>query len=90
MKAPSAAVLFAAKVRMLELVALLGLKVAVTPLGKPVADKFTALLNPLCLFTVIVLLALFPLATVSVAGEAARLKSGCGADALTVSVREVV
>jgi hypothetical protein len=43
---PVAAVLLAVNVKVLAVVALLGLKDAVTPLGRPVADKLTLLLNP--------------------------------------------
>ena len=43
---PVVAVLLAVSVRMLLLVALLGLKDAVTPLGKPDAARLTLPLNP--------------------------------------------
>ena len=58
-KVPMFAVPFAVKVSVLVLVAFVGLKDAVTPLGKPEADKPTLPLNPLCGATVI---ALVPLA----------------------------
>jgi hypothetical protein len=52
---PVVAVLLALSVRVLELVAGFGLNDAVTPLGKPDADKVTPLLKPFCGVTVIVL-----------------------------------
>ena len=57
---PVVAVLLALSVRVLELRAGLGLKDAVTPLGKPDADKVTPLLKPFCGVTVIVLVPLLP------------------------------
>ena len=52
---PVVAVLLAVSVRVLEPVAGFGLNDAVTPLGKPDADKLTPLLKPFCGVTVIVL-----------------------------------
>lgn len=69
---------------------LAGLNVAVTPFGKPVADKLTAPLNPFNLFTVIVLVTLLPRPTLKVLGAADKLKSGAGAEALTVRLTMVV
>ena len=57
---PVAAVLLADNVNVLELVVLLGLKEAVTPLGRPEADKLTLELKPFCGATVIVLVPLAP------------------------------
>jgi hypothetical protein len=57
---PVAAVLLAVSVRALVVVAEAGLKDAVTPLGKPDADKLTFPLNPLRGATVIVLELLNP------------------------------
>jgi hypothetical protein len=55
-----------------------GLKDAVTPLGKPDAESETAELKLLVLVTVIVLLPLFPWLIVSEDGEAESEKSGVG------------
>jgi hypothetical protein len=49
---------------------------AVTPLGRPEADKVTLPLNPLIGFTVMVLVPLFPWLMVTLVGFALRLKSG--------------
>ena len=57
---PVAAVLLADNVNVLELVVLLGLNEAVTPLGRPEADKLTLELKPFCGVTVIVLVPLAP------------------------------
>ena len=57
---PVAAVPLTVSVNVLVLVAGLGLNNAVTPLGKPGADKLTGLLKPFCGLTVIVLVPLFP------------------------------
>ena len=67
---PVAAVVLAARVRVLVLVALLGLNDAVTPLGSPEADNATLLLKPLSGATVMVLVPLPPWTTVRLLGEA--------------------
>jgi len=70
---PVLAVLLAVSVKVLVAVAGFGLKDAVTPLGKPVADKFTL---PLKLFwgvTVIALAPLAPCVTVKLPGDAERV-----------------
>jgi len=87
---PGLAVLLAFSVSALLLVALPGLNEAVTPFGKPLADRLTVPLKPFNSFIVIVLVTLFPRATLKVAGEAERLKSGAGAEAFTVKLTEVV
>jgi hypothetical protein len=69
------------------LVVMLGLNEAVTPFGKPEADRLTLPLNPFSRFTVIVLC---PRVTFKLLGEADRLKSGAGLEALTVKLTEVV
>jgi len=56
---PSAAVLLAVSVSVLALVVLLGLNDAVTPLGKPEAERLTLPLNP---FSGLTLMALVPFA----------------------------
>jgi hypothetical protein len=66
---PATAVLAADSVKVLVLVAGLGLKAAVTPFGKPVADKVTVPLKPFCGVTVMVLVPLAPCVTVTLAGE---------------------
>src|SRR5258706_8819142 len=45
---PVVAIALAVSVKVLVLVGLLGLKEAVTPLGKPEADKFTLPVKPFC------------------------------------------
>ena len=83
---PVAAVALAVSVRALVAVAEAGLKDAVTPLGKPDADKLTL---PLKLFrgaTVIVLEPLDPWTTIRLPGDAERLKSGAAAAGVKVAV----
>ena len=57
---PVVAVLLAVRVKVLALVVLLGLNDALTPLGKPEADKLTLPLNPFWGVIVIVLVPLPP------------------------------
>jgi hypothetical protein len=57
-KVPMLAVPFAVKVSVLVVAVFVGLKDAVTPLGKPEADKPTLPLKPFCGVTVIVLVPL--------------------------------
>jgi len=57
---PVVAVLLAVSVSVLELLVLAGLKLAVTPAGKPEADKFTTPLNPFCPLMLIVVVPLVP------------------------------
>lgn len=57
---PVVAVPLAVSVKVLVLVVLLGLNDAVTPLGKPEADRLTLPLKPFCGVTVIVLAPLAP------------------------------
>ena len=73
---PVAALLAAVSVRVLAEVALGGLKLAVTPEGRPEIDKFTLPLKPLIGFTVMVLLPMVPCVIPSDAGVADRVKSG--------------
>lgn len=70
---PVAAVLLAASVNMLVLAVLPGLNDAVTPLGRPDADKLTLPLKPPCGVTVMVLVPLVPWITLRLLGEAERL-----------------
>ncbi len=67
---PVVAVLLAVSVSVLVLVVLAGLKLAVTPAGKPEADRLTLPVNPLVGVTVMVLVPLPPCVTVTLAGEA--------------------
>jgi hypothetical protein len=67
------------KVSTLEVLVLDGLKLAVTPLGTPLADRFRLLNRFAALTTLMVLLApLPPAATVSALEEDDRLKLGEG------------
>jgi len=82
---PVAAVALAVSVKELVVVAEAGLKEAVTPLGRPDADKLTLPAKPFWGATVMVLEPLNPSATVRLLGDAERLKF-----AGTLTVRETV
>lgn len=82
---PVVAVLLAVSVNVLVFVVLPRLNEAVTPEGKPEADKVTLPLKPLSGFTVIVLAPLAPCVTVRLLGEAESVKFGGG-----LTVRESV
>jgi hypothetical protein len=56
----------------------LELKLAVTPLGRPVADSVTLPVNPFAPVTVIVLVLLLPCTTVTLDGDADNVKLGGG------------
>ena len=84
-KVPVAALFFADSVRVLVLVALPGLKDAVTPRGKPEADKLTLPVKPFCDVTRIEDVILPPRARLNEFGEAVRAKFGGG-----TTVRETV
>ena len=84
---PVVAVLFAVRVNVLELVELVGLNDAVTPLGRPEAEKLTVLVKPLDGFTVMVLIPLLPCVTVRLDGEADKLKSAAPTGAASVIAR---
>src|SRR6266704_2265028 len=71
---PIAAVLLAVSVNVLVLVVLLGLNDAVTPLGRPDADKPTLPLKPFCGVTVMVLAPLAPCVMLRLLGDAERVK----------------
>ena len=73
---PVAAVLDAAKVTLLVPVVDAGLKLAVTPVGKPLAARATVPVKPFSGLTVMVLLADAPWATERLAGLADREKFG--------------
>ena len=70
---PVVAVLFAVSVNMLVAVVGFVPNVAVTPLGKPDADKLTPAVKPFCGVTVIVLVPAVPCAIVKLLGDAERL-----------------
>ncbi len=73
---PVVAVLLAVSVNVLLLVVLVGLNDAVTPLGRPAADKLTLPLKPFCAVTVIALVVVVPCDIVKLLGDAARAKFG--------------
>ena len=75
---PAVAVLLAVSVNVLVLAVLLGLKDAVTPLGRPDADKLTPSLKPFCEVTAIVLVPLVPCVMLRLLGDAERVKLGLG------------
>jgi len=70
---PAAAVLLAVSVNLLVLAVLVGLKDAVTPLGRPDADKLTLPVKPFCGVTVMVLAPLAPCTIVKLFGDAERV-----------------
>ena len=72
----AAAVLLAVSVNTLVLAALVGLKVAVTPLGRPETEKLILPVKPFSVATVIVLVPLAPCAIVKLVGEAESEKLG--------------
>jgi hypothetical protein len=85
--APVVAPLLAVSVNVLLVVAEAGLNDAVTPLGKPDADRFTLDVKPFCGTTLTVLVPLAPCVTPTLVGDAERLKSG---DAVALIVRASV
>ena len=66
---PTIAVLLAVSVNVLVLAVLPGLNDAVTPLGRPDADKLTLPLKPFCGVTVMVLAPFVPWTTLRLLGE---------------------
>src|SRR6266851_2499707 len=78
LKVPRVAVLLAVSVNALLLTVLAGLNDAVTPLGRPDADKLTLLLKPFSGATVMVLVPLAPCAIVTLVGEVESEKFGGG------------
>jgi len=84
-KVPVAALFLADKVSVLVFVVLPGLKDAVTPRGRPEADKPTLPVKPFSDVTMIVDVILPPRARLKEFGEAARAKFGAG-----TTVRETV
>jgi hypothetical protein len=67
---PVVAVLLAVSVSVLEVAVGFGLNEAVTPFGRPDADKFTLPLKPFCGVTVIVLVPLAPWTILTLVGDA--------------------
>ena len=86
---PVLAVVLALSVSVLVEVVLAGLKAAVTPAGRPEADRLTLPLKPFTGLTVIVLVTLRPRRTLKLTGDADSVKSGT-TGALTVRVSVVV
>jgi hypothetical protein len=80
---PVVAVLLTVKVKVLVVVAGLALNDAVTPLGRPDADKAIAPLKPFRALTVIVLVPVFPCMMLRLPGDADSVKFG---GAATVNV----
>jgi hypothetical protein len=70
---PVVAALLAVSVNVLVVVVGLGLNDAVTPLGRPEADKLTLPLKPFCGVTLIVLVPLPPCVIVKLVGDAERV-----------------
>jgi hypothetical protein len=70
---PSAAPAVALNVSVVVRVAAAGLKVAVTPEGRPETEKVTMPLKPVCGATVMVLTPLPPWGTLRLAGDGAML-----------------
>src|SRR5260370_603849 len=87
---PVVAVLLAASVSVLVPVVLVGVNVAVTPLGMPDAARATLPVKPFSAATETVLVPLAPWITVRLLGNAERVKSGTGAGAFTVRLTVVV
>jgi len=81
---PDAAVLLAVSVN--EVLA----NEAVTPVGRPEADRATVPVKPLEGVTVMALVPLAPCAIVTLVGDADRLKFGAGAVAVTVRLTVAV
>jgi hypothetical protein len=77
---PVVAVLLAVSVKVLVLVVLLGLKDALTPLGRPEADRLTLSLKPFWGVTVMVLEPLVPCVIVKLAGDVDSTNLGVAVD----------
>ncbi len=75
---PVVAVLLAVSVNVLVLVVLMGLNDAVTPLGRPDADRLTLPVKPFCGVMVTVLEPLTPCVIVTLFGDAEIVKFGTG------------
>jgi hypothetical protein len=86
---PVTAVLLAVSVNVLVPVVLVGLKEAVTPLGRPEADKLTLLLKPFCGVTVMLLVPLVPCRMLRLLGEVAREKFGAATGVVSETLSKV-
>ena len=75
---PKVAVALALSVKVLVLLVLPGLKEAVTPLGRPEADKLTLPLKPFCGVMVTVLVQLAPCIIVRLLGDEDSVKFAAG------------
>jgi hypothetical protein len=90
---PVVAVLLAASVSVLVPVVLVGLKVAVTPLGRPEAVRATLPAKLFSFETEMVLVPLRPCVIARLVGEAERLKSAAaaaGADSVDIPVEKTL
>jgi len=87
---PVAAVPLAVRVKVLLVAVLVGLNDAVTPLGRPVADKLTPPLKPFKGVTVIVLVPAPPCTMLKLLGDAASVKFGTGAGLIVRNTVTVV
>jgi hypothetical protein len=85
---PPTAELAAVSVKVLEPLVLAGLKDAVTPFGRPVADRLTLALNPFAGVTVIVLVVLLPAETESVGVDEASVKLAAAGAELRSLIRD--
>lgn len=83
---PPAAELLAVKVTMLVPVVVAGLKLAVTPEGRPETASLTDPLNPFCACTTIALVPLVPAVRLIAAGDAESVKLGAGATVIVIVV----
>ena len=84
---PVVAVLVAVSVNVLVFIVLLGLNDAVTPAGRPDADRLTLPAKPFCGVTVMVLVPLPPCVVVRLFGDAESVKFATGTG---LTVREIV
>ncbi len=86
---PVVAVLLAVSVKVLEVAVLLGLKDALTPLGRPEAVKLTLPVKPFCGVTDMALVPLAPCVTVRLVGEADSVKFGPAKGVLSDTLSKV-
>jgi hypothetical protein len=86
---PVVAVLLAISVNVLVLVVLVGLKEAVTPLGRPEADRLTLPLKPFCGVTVMVLVPLAPCRMLRLLGDTESEKFGVATGVVSETLSKV-
>jgi hypothetical protein len=84
---PVVAVLVAVRVSVLEPVVGFGLNPALTPLGRPEADKLTLPLKPFCGVTLIVLVPLVPCVILKLLGDAESVKALTVTETVVLLVR---